>query len=363
MSTGMSAFRSSVRETRGFVTEILMAGLVPFVRSSPGMGKSAIIKAIAEEYSMVLIDIRLSTCAPEDLTGLPFFDNGIAKFMPFDMFPIEGTPIPPGKNGWIIFLDEFNSAPKSVQAAAYKLVLDKMVGTNKLHPQVMIVAAGNLDTDRAITNNIGTALQSRFIHLEMFLKTDSMGQQAEFLEDVAFKYDWDKRVVAYIGMNPGALMDFRPDHNDKTFCCPRTWDFCQALIKGKEFTFVQNGQDQVYEMDAKAPMIAGTITSGEAMKFINFTKVYQNLPKINDIMRDPDGAPVPSDPPVRYATVTMLMELTTEDTFQKITQYLNRMTSELRVLYFRGLMIKKPQLRSHPAFRSAMLELSRYLHD
>ena len=361
--SGMSAFRSSVRETRGHVTEILQAGLVPFVRSSPGMGKSAIIKAIAEEYGMILIDIRLSTCAPEDLTGLPFFDQGIAKFMPFDIFPIEGTKVPAGYNGWILFLDEFNSASKAVQAAAYKLVLDRMVGTNKLHPNVMIVAAGNLDTDRAITNNIGTALQSRFIHLEMFLKTDSQGQHAEFLEDVAFRYDWDKRVIAYIGMNPSSLMDFRPDHNDKTFCCPRTWDFCQRLIKGKEYTFVQNGQDQVYEMDSKAAMIAGTITSGEAVKFINFTQVYQNLPKIGDIMRDPQGCPVPADPPIRYATVTMLMELTTDQNFVKITEYLNRFTAELRVLYFRGLMIKKPELRAHPAFRSAMLELNRYLYD
>lgn len=361
--TGMTSLRSSVRQTRGFVAEILQAGLVPFVRSSPGMGKSALVRSIADEYGMVLIDIRLSTCAPEDLTGLPFFDNGIAKFMPFDIFPIEGTPLPEGKNGWLIFLDEFNSAPKSVQAAAYKLVLDRMVGTNKLHPNVMMVAAGNLDTDRAITNNIGTALQSRFIHLEMFLKTDKMGQQAEFLEDVAFKYDWDERVIAYIGMNPDSLMDFRPEHNDKTFCCPRTWDFCQKLIKGKDYKLIGSEGSQTYEMDAKAPMLAGTITSGEAMKFISFTKVYQNLPKINDILNDPEGCPVPSDPPIRYATVTSMMGSVTEENFAGITKYINRMPAELRVLFFRGLLIKKPELRSHPAFRSAMLELSRYLHD
>ena len=116
--SGMSAFRCTPRQVRSFAVEILMAGLVPFIRSSPGMGKSAIVKSIADEYGMELLDIRLSTCAPEDLTGLPMFEGGIAKFMPFDMFPIEGTPIPPGKNGWIIFLDEFNSAPKAVQAAA-----------------------------------------------------------------------------------------------------------------------------------------------------------------------------------------------------------------------------------------------------
>ena len=116
--SGMSAFKCTPRQARGHIVEILEAGLVPFLRSSPGMGKSALIHSIAHEYGMELLDIRLSTCAPEDLTGLPHFENGIAKFMPFDMFPTEDTPVPEGKNGWIVFLDEFNSASKAVQTAA-----------------------------------------------------------------------------------------------------------------------------------------------------------------------------------------------------------------------------------------------------
>ena len=350
---GMSAFKCTPRQVREFSIEILQAGLVPFIRSSPGMGKSAIVRAIAEEYGMELLDVRLSTCAPEDLTGLPHFQDGKAKFMPFDMFPVESTPLPEGKNGWLIFLDEFNAAPKSVQAAAYKLVLDKMVGLLKLHPNVMIVAAGNLDTDRAITNNVGTALQSRFVHLEMEL------HHGQFMEDVAFKFNWDMRVVAYLNYMPGQLHDFRPDHNDKTFCCPRTWEFVNKLITGKTFNYVDNH----YEMDAKAPMLAGAITSGVAVEFINFTKVFQNLPKIGDILSDPENTNVPTDPPVKFATTTYLIEHSTDKNFDKVSTYINRFSSEFRVLFFRGLMIRKPELRAHPFFRSAMLELSRYLHD
>ena len=343
--SGMSAYKCTPRQVRRFAVETLMAGLVPFIRSSPGMGKSALVKSIAEEYGMELLDIRLSTCAPEDLTGLPHFEDGKAKFMPFDMFPVVSTPLPESKNGWLIFLDEFNSAAKSVQAAAYKLVLDKMVGLLKLHPNVMIVAAGNLDTDRAITNNVGTALQSRFVHLEMELNHD------EFMEDVAFKYGWDSRIIAYLSYQPGKLHDFRSDHNDKTFCCPRTWEFMNKLIQGKEVN------------DDHAPLYAGTVTSGTAVEFIQFTKVYQNLPKIGDILRDPENMTVPHDPPIRYATTTYLIEQATDKNFDKIATYINRFSSEFRVLFFRGLMIRKPELRSHPSFRAALLELSRYLHD
>jgi MoxR-like ATPase len=197
----------------------MRARRVPFIESSPAMGKSAIVHSIAREYGLKLIDHRLSTSAPEDLSGLPKLTNTSATFVPFDTFPTEDTPIPPGMQGWLLFLDEFNSASKAVQAAAYKLVLDRMVGLKKLHPNVVIVCAGNLSSDRAIVNPIGTALQSRLIHLTMVL------DHTEFMEDVAFAQNWDSRIIAFLSYKKEFLHDFRPDHDDKTFCSPRTWEF------------------------------------------------------------------------------------------------------------------------------------------
>lgn len=217
MSTALNIYRCTPRQVKRFVTDVLFAGLVPYVQSSPGMGKSSIMRAIASELNLQLIDHRLSTSAPEDLSGLPRFDeDGKARFSPFaDLFPVEGTPLPPGKEGWMLFLDEFNSASKSVMAAAYKLILDRMVGQHKLHERVVICAAGNLATDRAITNPISTAMQSRVVHLEMQINFQ------EWLEDVALKEGYDSRVIAYLSQYNSKLMDFRPDHQEKTFCCPR----------------------------------------------------------------------------------------------------------------------------------------------
>ena len=42
----------------------------------------------------------------------------------------------------VLFLDELNSAPPSVQAAAYQLVLNGKIGQYKLPSNVKIVAAG-----------------------------------------------------------------------------------------------------------------------------------------------------------------------------------------------------------------------------
>lgn len=368
--TGMSAYRVSPRQATQFIMEIMDAGLVPFLRSSPAMGKSSILQYIADAANLKLIDIRLSTCAPEDLTGLPFFANGKAQFMPFDIFPIEGTeyPINPKTGepyaGWLVFFDEFNSASKMVQAAAYKVLLDKKVNQSLLHKDVVMCCAGNLDTDRAITNQIGTALQSRLIHLEMQLVKDSQGLYSEFMQDVAFKYDWDERVIAYLNYAPDRLHDFKPDHNDKTFCAPRTWDFVQKLVKGKKFGYTTDRDgNQIYEMTKKAPLYAGAITSGAAIDFVNFTKNWLNLPKLEDILADPYNAPIPFDPPVRFSTVTMLIGRTTTNNFGHVANYINRFPAEMRTLFFRGLLVQKPELHGSAPFRSAMVELARYLYD
>lgn len=346
MSTALNIYRCTPRQVKRFVTDVLFAGLVPYVQSSPGMGKSSIMRAIASELNLQLIDHRLSTSAPEDLSGLPRFDeDGKARFSPFaDLFPTEDTPLPPGKEGWMLFLDEFNSASKSVQAAAYKLILDRMVGQHKLHERVVICAAGNLATDRAIVNPISTAMQSRVVHLEMQINFQ------EWLEDVALKEGYDSRVIAYLSQYNSKLMDFRPDHQEKTFCCPRTWEFVNRLIKDKEVT------------DESAVLLAGTITSGTAVEFVQFTKVFNSLVNIREIIADPENCRLATDVSAKWATIAHMMEKVNADNFDPLSRYANRFTVDFRILFYRSVLVRNPSLRSHQAFIRAMAELSRYLH-
>lgn len=341
----INLYRARPRLIREFVIDALVAGLVPFIQSSPGMGKSAIIKSIAKELNLKLIDHRLSTSPPEDLSGLPRFnDKGQAVFAPFaELFPIQGTKIPDGYNGWLLFLDEFNSAKKDTQAAAYKLILDRCVGQAPLHEHCIVACAGNLSTDRAIVNPLSTAMQSRVIHLEMEIS------QEDWLYDVAFAEDYDPRIIAYLSQYPDRLMDFRPDHKDRTFCCPRTWEFMNRLIKNQSVT------------DQKVPLYAGTITSGVAADFVQFSKVYKDMPKVSEIMANPAGYPVPTDISTRWAIVTALLQHTTVDNLDKINLYIKKFDLSFRVLFFRGVMAKVPDARHCKAFTEAMIELQRYL--
>ena len=89
---------------REALIDVLQVNLVPFITGSPGIGKSSIIKSIADEFNLELIDFRLTTAEPVDLQGMPnFTQDGKAYYAPFDVFPLETDPLPKGKDGWILF--------------------------------------------------------------------------------------------------------------------------------------------------------------------------------------------------------------------------------------------------------------------
>lgn len=338
------------RQARKFLVRTLRAGNVPFLTSSPGMGKSAMIHSIAEEFGMLVIDHRMSGAAPEDMNGLPHFNKaGRAEFAAFEgLFPLESTPIPTGYNGWLLLLDEFNSAKKEVLAACYKLILDGMVGQEKLHPNVMIVLAGNKATDRAIVNPIGTALQSRVVHFEMEMNFD------EFVEDVMIPHKWDERLVAFLHANMGYLHDFDPAHKNKTFCCPRTWDFVNADLKNQAPGALPD-EDSLY--------YSGHVTAGKAVEFVQFTQVYKKLVTIEQVVKDPHNCRLPDDNNLAWATVTYLANKTTVDNFPEVLEYIQRFKQFThRILFFRTAGKMLPDLQDTPEWRKAAANISRYLH-
>lgn len=60
----------NVTEMKEATVNVLSAGLVPMVLGSPGIGKSDIIRAIAKDFKLKVIDMRLSQLDPTDLNNI-----------------------------------------------------------------------------------------------------------------------------------------------------------------------------------------------------------------------------------------------------------------------------------------------------
>lgn len=333
------------------IERILISGLVPILKGSPGLGKSDLFRATAQKYNLKVIDLRLSQLTPEDLHGLPMrsVDGKKAVFAPFDHFPLEGDELEinpaTGKtyDGWLVFLDELTSATKAVQAAAYKLILDRMVGNHNLHERVMLAAAGNLITDNAVVIGQSTALQSRLVHLEISFSFEDWMEWAQ-------QAGVDFRVRGYLGFKQSAAYDFDPKHKNETFACPRTWHFVSRYLDTRP--------GELDELDQMA--ISGMVTEGYATEFMAFTEIATKVPTIEQIIADPDGTVVPKDLSFRHFLTVALGDKVDDSNFKPVMTYMNRMPEEFQVIFMRGVSAQHPKLRTHPVYVANISKLMRF---
>lgn len=326
----------------------VLSHLVPFIQGSPGIGKSDVVRQIANKYKLKVIDIRLTQCDPTDLTGLPKLDGIKATYLPFDTFPLENDPIPEGYQGFLIFMDEINSANKSLQAVAYKLILDRMVGQHKLHPNVIMMCAGNKETDNAVVNPISTALRSRLITLPLEPDVDSWLNWAN-----ENNIDW--RIQAYIRFSQlNGLYDFNPDEVDNAYACPRSWAMLSKLLQH----IPQDKQNQYEEL------IKGTI-GNQVYQFNEFCNYYSKLPKFEDILKG--TAPINTSLNIgeRYLISGFIMNnnnrITNDKEAKNVIEYLDNLGREFTIPFYALSIKNNPKLLALPSISAKMKEYSLWL--
>ena len=233
-----------------------------FLWGPPGIGKSDIVKQIGEDAGREVIDVRLALWEPTDIKGIPYYNADQGKMV---WAPPAELPTNPESTA-IIFLDELNSAPPAVQAAAYQLILNRRVGTYELPKGVDVVAAGNREGDRGVTYRMPAPLANRFIHLEAKVDFDDF-------QEWAVMNAVHPDVVGYVGFAKQDLYDFDPKSPSKAFATPRSWVFVSDLLK-----------DEDCDADTLHNLVAGAVGDGLAIKFMAHRKIAGRLPKAEDIL-------------------------------------------------------------------------------
>ena len=138
---------------------------------APGVGKSQGIRQIATKIAektgkkVEITDVRLLLFNPVDLRGIPTTnaDKTLAVWLKPKIFQMDESDDVIN----ILFLDEISAAPQSVQAAAYQITLDRMVGEHKLPDNCIVIAAGNRVTDRSVAYTMPKALANRLCHMDI----------------------------------------------------------------------------------------------------------------------------------------------------------------------------------------------------
>ena len=236
-----------------------------FLWGPPGIGKSELVEGITRELGGLMIDLRLGQMEPTDIRGIPFYNKDIGKMDWAEPVELPDETTASQYPVVVLFLDELNSAAPSVQSAAYQLILNRRIGKYKLPDNVVMVAAGNRESDKGVTYRMPTPLANRFIHQEM--KVDFASWQ-----EWAVNNRIHKDVVGYLSFAKQDLYDFDAKSASRAFATPRSWTFVSQLL------------DDASDDDTTMNLIAGTVGEGLAVKFMAHKKVAGRMPNPADIL-------------------------------------------------------------------------------
>lgn len=242
----------------------------------PGVGKSSVVAQVAAANALDFVDVRLSQLAPTDLRGLPVAQatgdgTGVSRWYPPEFLPTGGRGI--------LFLDEVNMAPPTMQGMAQQLILDRKVGSYELPADWFVWAAGNRKEDRASVFDMPAPLANRFLHL-------TVRPDFEAFRSYALGRGLHEHVLAFLTFRPELL--HRLDTAQPAWPSPRAWEMAARLHRAG--------------LDA-SPAI------GEAAgaEFAAFVKLYQQLPDLDQVLGgESAGLRLPQEPSVRYAAVVGL---------------------------------------------------------
>ena len=297
------------------ITSLVEQKVPTFLWGAPGIGKSSIVKQIADAKGIGFIDLRLALMDPTDLKGIPFYDkeSHSALWAPPAFLPRKGEGI--------LFLDELNSAPPSVQASAYQLILDRCVGEYELPDGWAIVAAGNREGDRGVTYRMPAPLANRFVHFEMDVDVDDW-------RIWAYKKELDERIISYIAYKNEHLFTFDAKQDVKSFATPRSWEYVDSILR--------SGMPEEHLLNA----ISGAIGRDVAVGFLSFSKVMNRLPNIQNILDSGEGD-YSEEVDVLYALsvglISALLKDNTAQNLDNLLTYTLKLKSEFAVMIVQDL--------------------------
>lgn len=309
----------SINEAKRLVKRALLANIVsekkdlaitPLVSGKHGIGKSQMIKSIAQELGGVCITIEGGTLKEGEITGLPYQYqdvNGDTRFRFLPYYAIERiqqeekrlfleagrkedtstlggdenryamndlTPeqkldaIRSGKvKPVIIFIDEINRTENVVYKELMNILLTRSVNGYQFPWWVLFVGAMNPSTQNSIyaTNEMDPAQLDRFLKIKV---GDNASEWLKYGKVAGL----DPQILTFIKENPKCLSSQEKDLNDeeKPTPSPRGWDMVDTLLKSepmlRKFFADKENDPKVVERDMKN-LVSAKLGSSVATMF------------------------------------------------------------------------------------------------
>ena len=273
----------SINEAKRLVKRAILANIVsdkpnlaitPLVSGKHGIGKSAMIKSIAQELGGYCITVEGGTLKEGEITGLPYQykdENGQTKFrfLPYyaveriqseerRLFDLSGRIVDSSSalvgdenlyamndltaneriealqtgtvHPVIIFIDEINRTENTVYKELMNILLTRSVNGYQFPWWVFFVGAMNPSTQNSVyaTNEMDPAQLDRFIKIKV---GDNTNEWLKFGKETGIS----QSILSFIKDNPKCLStDSKElDDEEKPTPSPRGWDMVDTLLKSE----------------------------------------------------------------------------------------------------------------------------------
>lgn len=291
----------------------------------PGIGKSAMLRRIAEKLSMDYAYIDVPNMDLGDI-AMPVVDHETrtTKYYPNARFKFHlRKPV-------IIMLDEFSKGAEPVKNMLHPLfeVNDPRLGDESAPDGSIIFSTGNLSSDgvgdgmKAHTKARLTKLVVRKPNAREWLQWAVPKGIAP--EVCAFVDRYEHVLASYIeggqGDNPYI---FNPRTVQDSFVCPRTLELASNIVK----------QRSRFSSDALIAGLTGVVGEAAARDLQAFIAYSDQLPSKAAIIADPKTASVPSQPGACAVVVYSLIAAAEKDNFSALMEYIKRFEPEWQATF------------------------------
>lgn len=286
------------------------------IKGKPGIGKSDIVAQACKDVGSELIISHPVVSDPTDYKGMPFVDGKEANFLPFG----ELNRIIKADKPTVFFLDDLGQASASVQAACMQLLLARRINEFKVSDHVTFVAATNRKEDKAGVTGILEPVKSRFASIvELNVNTSDWCEWA-------VANDMPHELISFLRFRPDMLdKDSAPSKDIVNTHSPRTIASLGRL------------QRKGVPVDLRYEVFAGSAGEGFAAEYVGYLSLYTKLPTFEDIVANPSGIDIPSDPSLLYALSGLVTSKLSDKNIDPIMTFIERMPVEIQVASIKNL--------------------------
>lgn len=314
-------------------TAVVRAHRRPFFIGSPGIAKTSLVRLISKIRDRRCIVMTLTNYDPADIGGLPVRDVSpdgevTVKRIPFKTLRDAcAEPVD-------LFLDEITSIERAAEGPTMRLVLEGWAGDDmQLHPETQVFLAGNYSDETPRGRSLTAAMTNRIITLRMQPQLDEMvtyfGAGPEAAEEAAAQavrrvmgpnntelqqlIKMEKLDFAATLLSKPDLLQMNPPEASKNegapWGSPRAWD-----IGLEAYAALRRSYDSGKSTDAVGfAVLAGAVGPHMAGAYLAIRDERKHLPKVDEILADPERAPVPTERKYELALMGIIPRVVEKD--------------------------------------------------